>query len=197
MVLFAGLGLGGVAIVGGFAVWQRLWLLLLKVSNQLCSRISLFSQVLQISLCVDKIESTLFTCDEQVAIAAMAGFVWLYVLLVLAYVISHDIRSPMREFADGNWREGAAIATTELAPDYCIAKVPENCVSPLKATSGSVIVSGDACDVKCKEAWVKDADESMKPLGFCLYLLCIVLVSCRSSLCYCFFCFFLDGQCPE
>ena len=83
----------------------------------------------------------------------------------------------MREFADGNWRDGASIATTELPPTYCMENVPDNCFSPLTAPSGSVIENGDACDIKCKAYWVKDADESMKPLGFCLYLLCIVLVS--------------------
>ena len=113
----------------------------------------------------------------QVAIASVVAFVWLYILLILAYVISHDVRSPMREFADSNWREGSSIATLELPADYCSANVPENCFSPLTAQDGAVIENGDACDIKCKDKWVQQADESMKPLGYCLYLLCMVLVS--------------------
>jgi hypothetical protein len=31
MVFLAGLALGGMGVVGGIAVWQRLWFLLLKV----------------------------------------------------------------------------------------------------------------------------------------------------------------------
>ena len=140
-LLFAGMGLGGVACVGGFGVWQRLWLVLLKV-----------------------------------VIACIVSFVYLYVLLVLTYVISHDIRSPMQDYADSNWREGVSIATTDVNPNYCIETIPNECQSPLTSTDGAVIAAGDNCDIQCKAAWVADADDAVKPIGALLYLLCIILV---------------------
>eukprot|EP01052_Picozoa_sp_SAG31_P014824 SAG31_NODE_933_length_10897_cov_15.489442_8_plen_174_part_00 len=141
-LLLAGLGLGGVALVGGFGVWQRLWILLLKV-----------------------------------AIACIVAFVYLYVLLVLAYIISHDIASPMEDYADGNWREGAKIATIDLEPDYCMRTIPTECGAPLTSLDGQpIIVPGDNCDNQCKAAWVKEADEAVTPIGAALYVLCVILV---------------------
>ena len=34
-----------------------------------------------------------------------------------------QVKSPMSEFADANWREGASITTTELTPNFCIDTV--------------------------------------------------------------------------
>lgn len=152
MVFLAGLALGGMGVVGGIAVWQRLWFLLLKV-----------------------------------AIACCSGFVFLYVLLIYAYVVSHDVRSPMKEFADTNWRDQSAIATTELDPNYCITNVPLNCFAPLTSTEEETIQAGDSCDTKCKEFWVGEADDAMKPLGWAIYFLCMVMIATA----------FINNQCLE
>ena len=89
---------------------------------------------------------------------------FLYVLLIYAYVVSHDVRSPMKEFADTNWRDQSAIATTELDPNYCITNVPLNCFAPLTSTEEETIQAGDSCDTKCKEFWVGEADDAMDEL---------------------------------
>jgi hypothetical protein len=93
----------------------------------------------------------------------------------------------MKEFADTNWRDQSAIATTELDPNYCITNVPLNCFAPLTSTEEETIQAGDSCDTKCKEFWVGEADDAMKPLGWAIYFLCMVMIATA----------FINNQCLE
>jgi hypothetical protein len=118
---------------------------------------------------------------QWIGLLACAGsccgaYVVLYIVLVYSYIVSHEVRSAMTEFADSNWRLGSSIATTELNPNYCIETVPVSCFAPLVATAGQAIQPEDACDVACKAAWVKDADDGLKPLGYCVYFTAFVVL---------------------
>lgn len=152
-IMFLGIGMGALSVLGSFAVWQRVWLFLLKIALGLIG----LSLLIFIFVCVAFVISQ----DFKSPTSTFADENW-----DTEYNIKKTELEQNPITGDVAFCKYGGAKTTEGNADYNNLKLAKLCKYGMTRE----------CDAECKKEWVKLADQASEPMGIVFYVLFAVLL---------------------